>query len=109
MPMRSQTYESGGPEGRVRGNAYQVLEKYLALARDANSAGDRIAAENYLQHAEHYYRMINASGDQSGRHRMQPASEGNGADQSAPQRNGDGSREVAAEPAEKAATDGTDR
>ena len=48
---------------RVRGNAYQVMEKYLAMARDASAAGDRIAMENYLQHAEHYYRMLNANGD----------------------------------------------
>ena len=44
---------------KVRGSAQQVLEKYLAMARDAASGGDRIAAENYLQHAEHYYRIIN--------------------------------------------------
>jgi Domain of unknown function (DUF4167) len=56
---RNQTYDSNGPDIRVRGNAYQVLEKYLALARDANAAGDRIAAENFLQHAEHYFRLIN--------------------------------------------------
>ncbi len=45
---------------KVRGTAQQVLEKYLALARDAASIGDRIASENYFQHAEHYYRIINA-------------------------------------------------
>lgn len=60
MPPRNQTFDSGGPEIRVRGNASQVLEKYLALARDASSQGDRIAAENYYQHAEHYFRVINA-------------------------------------------------
>src|SRR5690349_315213 len=59
-PVRSQTFDSSGPDVRVRGNAYQVFEKYLALARDASAAGDRIAAENYYQHAEHYYRIINA-------------------------------------------------
>lgn len=60
MPMRNQTYDSNGPDIRVRGNAHQVLEKYLALARDAASQGDRIAAENYYQHAEHYFRVINS-------------------------------------------------
>jgi len=60
MPMRNQTYDSNGPDIRVRGNAHQVLEKYLAMARDAASQGDRIAAENYYQHAEHYFRMINS-------------------------------------------------
>ena len=60
MPTRNATYDSNGPEIRVRGNAHQVLEKYLALARDASSQGDRIAAENFYQHAEHYFRVINA-------------------------------------------------
>jgi len=50
---------------RIRGNAFQVYEKYLALARDAQSAGDRIAAENYLQHAEHYYRIIELINEQA--------------------------------------------
>jgi hypothetical protein len=64
MPQRgSQTFDSNGPDVRIRGNAYQVLEKYLALARDASAAGDRIAAENFYQHAEHYYRVISASGE----------------------------------------------
>jgi hypothetical protein len=58
-----QAYEGGGQELRVRGNAYQVLEKYLQLARDAGAAGDRVAAENYLQHADHYYRVLSAMND----------------------------------------------
>jgi hypothetical protein len=56
---RHHNFESSGPEVKIRGTAQQVLEKYLALARDAAAGGDRIAAENYLQHAEHYYRIIN--------------------------------------------------
>jgi hypothetical protein len=60
--MKQQTFDSAGPDIRVRGNAYQVWEKYLGLARDAQSAGDRIAAENFFQHAEHYYRLMNANG-----------------------------------------------
>ena len=56
---RHHSFESSGPEVKIRGSAQQVLEKYLALARDAAAGGDRIAAENYLQHAEHYYRIIN--------------------------------------------------
>ena len=58
MPLRMQTFDSNGPDVRIRGSAYQVHEKYLQLARDASSSGDRIVAENYLQHAEHYYRII---------------------------------------------------
>ncbi|HEY4164158.1 MAG TPA: DUF4167 domain-containing protein [Dongiaceae bacterium] len=55
---KGQTYDSTGPDIRVRGNAYQVLEKYLQLARDAGTVGDRVAAENFLQHADHYYRVV---------------------------------------------------
>ncbi|HYE50264.1 MAG TPA: DUF4167 domain-containing protein [Azospirillaceae bacterium] len=58
VPLRHQNYDSNGPDVRIRGSAFQVHEKYLALARDAQASGDRIAAENYLQHAEHYFRII---------------------------------------------------
>src|SRR5262245_54185518 len=60
---KGQGFDSGGQELRVRGNAYQVLEKYLQLARDAGASGDRIAAENFLQHADHYYRVLAAMND----------------------------------------------
>lgn len=60
QPAKNHNFESSGPEVKIRGTAQQVLDKYLALARDAASSGDRISAENYLQHAEHYYRIINA-------------------------------------------------
>ena len=63
---RSHSIDSNGPSIRIRGNAWQVHEKYLALARDANITGDRIAAENFFQHAEHYYRIFNAKEDQDG-------------------------------------------
>jgi hypothetical protein len=56
----NRTFDSSGPEIKIRGSAPHVYEKYLQLARDANSAGDRVMAENYLQHAEHYYRIIAA-------------------------------------------------
>lgn len=58
MPIKGQNFESSGPDVKVRGTAQQVLEKYLTLARDASSSGDRVTAEGYLQHAEHYYRML---------------------------------------------------
>ena len=51
---------------KIRGTAAHVYEKYLQLARDAGSAGDRVMAENYLQHAEHYYRILMAQGPQAG-------------------------------------------
>ena len=64
---RGSTFESNGPEGKIRGTAFQVIEKYQALAQDALSAGDRIGAENFFQHAEHYYRVVAANGwDQRG-------------------------------------------
>jgi hypothetical protein len=66
MMPRNTTFDSNGPDIRVRGNAHQVLEKYLALARDASSQGDRIAAENFYQHAEHYFRVINNQNQHNG-------------------------------------------
>jgi len=61
-PNRNQIFDSSGPDVRVRGNAHQVFDKYQALAREAASSGDRIMAEAYWQYADHYYRMIQASG-----------------------------------------------
>ena len=60
LPNKNQTFESSGPEShiRIRGNATQVQEKYMSLARDALNSGDRILAENFFQHAEHYYRVM---------------------------------------------------
>ncbi len=54
-------YESNGPDVKIRGNASHIAEKYLQLARDAQSAGDPIASESYYQHAEHYFRLIAAA------------------------------------------------
>ncbi len=58
LPNRNQTFDSNGPDVRIRGTAVQVNEKYLALARDATTSGDRVMAESYFQHAEHYHRII---------------------------------------------------
>ena len=55
---RTQVFDSNGPEVRIRGTAFQICEKYEALAKDARSTGDVVLAESYLQHAEHYQRMI---------------------------------------------------
>jgi len=63
MPHRIQTFDSNGPNVKIRGNAYQVFERYVALAREAAASGDRISAENLYQHAEHYFRVMNANGD----------------------------------------------
>ena len=76
---RHSNFDSNGPEGRIRGNAHQVYEKYLALARDASSAGDRIEAETHYQHAEHYYRILNARSDPRPNGEGQPGrQDGNG-------------------------------
>jgi hypothetical protein len=57
-------YESSGPDVKIRGTASHIAEKYLQLARDAQSSGDPVAAENYYQHAEHYFRLIAAAQEQ---------------------------------------------
>ncbi|WDQ99803.1 DUF4167 domain-containing protein [Devosia sp. J2-20] len=57
----SRNFESNGPDVKVRGNAAHIAEKYLQLARDAQSSGDSVMAENYLQHAEHYFRIVSSA------------------------------------------------
>ncbi len=62
-PM-SRVYESNGPDVKIRGTPSHIAEKYVQLARDAQSSGDPVAAENYYQHAEHYFRVIAAAQEQ---------------------------------------------
>jgi hypothetical protein len=57
----SRSFESNGPDVKIRGTAAQIAEKYMTLARDASSAGDTVMSENYFQHAEHYNRIIMAA------------------------------------------------
>ncbi len=57
---RNHVFDSNGPDLRVRGTAQQLFERYLQLGRDATSVGDRVMAESYFQHAEHYFRILNA-------------------------------------------------
>jgi hypothetical protein len=57
----TRSYESNGGDVKIRGTALHIAEKYVQLARDSQSSGDRVAAENYLQHAEHYYRLVAAA------------------------------------------------
>ena len=61
----SRSYESNGPDVKVRGNPATIAEKYVQLARDAQASGDSVMAENYFQHAEHYFRIISAAQAQS--------------------------------------------
>jgi Domain of unknown function (DUF4167) len=67
----NRAFDSTGPDVKIRGTAAHVYEKYLQLARDAGSAGDRVMQENYLQHAEHYYRILMAQGAQLGANQQQ--------------------------------------
>src|ERR671914_2455488 len=60
----TRSYESNGPDVKIRGTAQHIADKYAQLARDAQASGDPVAAENYLQHAEHYYRIIAAAQEQ---------------------------------------------
>jgi Domain of unknown function (DUF4167) len=60
----TRVYESNGPDVKIRGTASHIAEKYIQLARDSQSSGDPIAAENYYQHAEHYFRLIAAAQEQ---------------------------------------------
>ena len=61
MPNRNTSYESNGPDVKLRGNAQQLNEKYTALAHDASSSGERISAEAYSQVADHYFRLHQAA------------------------------------------------
>src|SRR6516225_8924736 len=72
LPHRIQTFDSNGPNVKIRGNAYQVFERYVALAGEAAASGDRIAAENLYQHAEHYFRVMNANGEANARDAPRP-------------------------------------
>jgi len=60
----TRVYESNGPDVKIRGTASHIAEKYMQLARDAQASGDPVAAENYFQHAEHYFRLIAAAQEQ---------------------------------------------
>jgi len=62
-PGRNHTFDSNGPDIRIRGNAHQVHEKYMNLAREASTNGEVVLAESYFQHAEHYYRILSAFTD----------------------------------------------
>jgi hypothetical protein len=70
---RAQVFDSNGPDVRIRGTAHQISEKYDTLAKDARSAGDYVLAESYLQHAEHYLRIIMSWNEQEAQNKPAPA------------------------------------
>ena len=71
---RNHVFDSNGPDVRVRGTAQQLFEKYLQLGRDATSGGDRVTAEAFFQHAEHYFRILNMMNQAA--QQNQPAGQG---------------------------------
>jgi hypothetical protein len=87
IPMnRNHVFDSNGPDMRIRGTSQQLFEKYLQLGRDATSGGDRVMAESYFQHAEHYFRILNAmnqAAQQNGQggHQQQNRRQFNGGDE----------------------------
>ena len=106
----SRNYESNGPDVKIRGTAAHIAEKYASLARDALSSGDTVAGESYLQHAEHYNRIIMASQPQqqpeglngSGAERSQAESSPEEADGKQPEAKQVAKKVEKAEKAEKA-------
>src|ERR1039457_3093589 len=74
----SRMYESNGPDVKIRGTASHVAEKYLQLARDAQSSGDPVSAESYYQHAEHYFRLIAVAQEQFRQNQPYPQAQGGG-------------------------------
>jgi hypothetical protein len=109
IPMnRNHVFDSNGPDLRIRGTAQQLFEKYLQLGRDATSGGDRVMAESYFQHAEHYFRILNAmaqaqqqnQGQQNGQPQRRPsAPEGLSMDGTADADGGESGEAAEAQPA----------
>lgn len=114
----NRVYESAGPEGKVRGTPQQIIDKYQALARDYQLSGDRVVAENFLQHAEHYTRILIAAQEaQAERQAQQQANQpqhNNGGGQSqqggqnGPQSAGQGGDQNAGRPQPNAASPAPD-
>ncbi len=72
MPQQNRTRDSNGPNTRIRGNSHQIYERYVTLAREAAIEGDRVAVENFYQHAEHYFRISNSGHDGDARETQRP-------------------------------------
>jgi hypothetical protein len=89
IPYRGQTLDSNGPNVKIRGSSLQIFERYVALAREASTSGDRVAAENLYQHAEHYFRVMNAASEGYQHHATHPTAP---ADLETEMAEGDGSK-----------------
>lgn len=88
----NRTFDSNGPDVKIRGSASHIYEKYQSLSRDANAAGNRVGAENYMQHAEHYFRLmaVAQAAQQSREQQNQPRPKQNGAAESGSDNGGAG-------------------
>lgn len=96
----NRVFDSSGPEGKVRGTPQQVIDKYQVLARDAQLSGDRVAAENFLQHSEHYQRMLNEAQAEMAREaeaRREQQQQQGGQNRRNDERDGEGQQERAAD------------
>ncbi len=112
----TRSYESNGGDVKIRGTALHIAEKYQQLARDSQASGDRVGAENYLQHAEHYFRIVSAAQQQQ---QQQQAARAEAGEQAAADNRGNGAANghtnagdgqdqqpaVAAKPADETAPD----
>lgn len=110
--QRGNSFESNGPEVKVRGTAQQVLEKYQSLARDAFSSGDRVLAEGYLQFAEHYYRVMNSDAENQNRDNSRNNRQGRNNNRDGGQnhsQNADASNETDSNNADQSGEDGANK
>jgi hypothetical protein len=98
----ARNYESNGPDVKIRGTAAHIADKYMSLARDALASGDLVTAESYLQHAEHYNRIIMAAQSQMGPQHGHQGEGPNGGFRPQPRWNADGSEEEGDETGEGA-------
>ncbi|WP_408903987.1 DUF4167 domain-containing protein [Rhodopila sp.] len=87
---RNHVFDSNGPDVRIRGTAQQLFEKYLQLGRDATSGGDRVTAEAYFQHAEHYFRILNAMNQAAQQNQANQGAGGQQGGHRRPYQNGEG-------------------
>ncbi|MDP2622071.1 MAG: DUF4167 domain-containing protein [Hyphomicrobiales bacterium] len=104
----NRVFESNGPDVKIRGPASHIAEKYLNLARDAQSSGDPISAENYLQHAEHYFRIISSAQTQIQQQAPQQQQPQPAFDQSGAELNGAAREQVGGSPSVAAQEHGGD-
>ncbi len=105
----NRTLDSNGPDIKIRGTVAHILEKYQNLARDANSQGDHVGAENYLQHAEHYYRLLATANQAQAAARERDAVRQNGSRRLGQSENGSENDRENGEPGQESSYEGDTR